>query len=216
MNWLEDIPTLPVLAAGGHKEGEDALCAMELVAFMERLPHSDQPECTCSVLAAYVRALNDGMPDDQRQRLLPYLARLVGTVDPSKEKPRAEMMAIRAVNVFAVKACRGQIDDALVDAMANAADLVIASAAANAASNAAANAAYAASNAAAYAADSAAANAAYAADSAAANAAANAAYAAAKAVTWDDALQLLDDAIGDTPAPSWEALRAIEAAALTS
>lgn len=81
--WLQKITSirLPLLAAGSHRTPEAGLCAMEMVAFMERLPHNDSPPCTCRVLTRYVQTLNDALYNPERQRLLPYLPRLVGTND---------------------------------------------------------------------------------------------------------------------------------------
>lgn len=83
MNWLNDLPKLPKLSAGSHLAGSPELCAMELVAFMERLPHSDKPDCTCPIIGEFVRVGNDHMPDSERQKLLPILPELVGTFDSS-------------------------------------------------------------------------------------------------------------------------------------
>lgn len=69
------------IANGGHPDRSDGLCAMELVAWMAGEPHSDSPDCTSLVLAAFVRTWNDAIPDDEtRTRLLkPILPRLIGT-----------------------------------------------------------------------------------------------------------------------------------------
>lgn len=42
-------------------------------------PFSDHPGCVDPVVAAYLRALNDRLDHLERQRLLPYAARVVGT-----------------------------------------------------------------------------------------------------------------------------------------
>lgn len=46
------------------------MCAMEMVAWLAGEPHSDEPSCSCPVLGAFVRACNDSMDDEQRNRLL--------------------------------------------------------------------------------------------------------------------------------------------------
>src|SRR5882762_184273 len=94
MKWLEAIQTLklPPLLMGAHNNVSAGLCAMEMVAFMERLPHSDSPSCTCPVFAAYTRGVNDFFSDADRQKLLPYLPRLVGTVSKEHEQERAEYL----------------------------------------------------------------------------------------------------------------------------
>ena len=82
MQWLQAIKEmkLPPLVAGSHSGPEAGLCAMEMVAFMERLEHTDKPECTCKVLRGLTIVVNDILGDDDRQKLLPVLPELVGTV----------------------------------------------------------------------------------------------------------------------------------------
>ncbi len=83
MNWLDAINELklPPLVSGKHSGGpEEGLCAMEMVAFMERLEHTDRPECTCPILRDFVIAVNDTLNNQERQKLLPVLPELVDTV----------------------------------------------------------------------------------------------------------------------------------------
>ena len=68
-----------VIARGGHKDRSNGLCVMEAVAFLANEPHSDHPECTCPVIAAYTRILNDFLGDKDRQRLKRYIPRLLNT-----------------------------------------------------------------------------------------------------------------------------------------
>ncbi|MFZ9079266.1 MAG: hypothetical protein ACO23H_12090 [Alphaproteobacteria bacterium] len=98
--WEKYIEKLPKLSSGSHKEGSGSLCAMEMVAFMERLPHSDAPECTCPVLASYTRTINDGMSDEERQKLLPILPMLVGTANKEMSLKRAQFFATAAKERF--------------------------------------------------------------------------------------------------------------------
>jgi hypothetical protein len=218
MNWLDIIADiqLPKLAGGKHDDPSRGLCAMEMIAYMERLEHTDAPPCTCPVIAAYVRGINDLMPEAQRQRLLPYLPRLVGTVAPEHERARGEYLAWAAITIFAPAALRaaGLIEQACAladfpkDRGLKAAH---AAAYADAAAYAAAYAAAAAAHAAAYA-DAAA----YAAAYAAAAAAHAAAYAAAYAdAVYDDCFRVLDGllAIGEPIlSPTWTQERARELA----
>jgi len=183
MNWLQTIEELklPPLKSGNHPDPSQGVCAMEMVAFIERLPHSDSPECTCPVIAAFVRAANDNMSHDDRQKLIPILPDLVDTVSPEHEQERAEYFVWLAIHKWAPIALRAAgVDESFITRMEMAGDLVEANTAANAAYAAAyaanaANAAYAANAAAAYAAANAAANAANAAAAYAAAYAANAA-----------------------------------------
>ena len=116
MNWLDDLKTLklPPLSKGKHQSPEDGLCAMEMVAYLERLPHSDAPECTCLLLSEYVVKINDVCSDSDREKLKPYLPRLVGTVSPAHEQARAEIFAWAAIHRFAPMALEqvGLRDDA--------------------------------------------------------------------------------------------------------
>ena len=111
--WNKYITQLPQLESGAHDEGAGSLCAMEMVAYMERLPHSDAPECTCPVLGSYVRTLNDNMDDEQRQKLLPVLPMLVGTVNDELVVKRAELFA-QAANKRFVPMC-GESPDKVWD-----------------------------------------------------------------------------------------------------
>lgn len=68
------------LQRGAHATRDDGMCAMEMVAWLAGEPHSDEPSCACPVLAAFVRACNDSMSDELRNRhLRPLVPRLVNT-----------------------------------------------------------------------------------------------------------------------------------------
>jgi len=71
-----------VLARGKHGSREQGVCLLEAVAYVAGEPHSDHPACVSPVLAAFGRALNDALDSVERQRLVPLVPRLVGTVDP--------------------------------------------------------------------------------------------------------------------------------------
>jgi hypothetical protein len=59
------------LSAGKHKSPDEGLCAMEAAAWLAGLPHSDRPQCTSEVIAAYIRNFNDDTPDGDLQKRLP-------------------------------------------------------------------------------------------------------------------------------------------------
>src|SRR6185437_920560 len=68
------------LDSGSHQSFSEGACAIELVSFVAGEPWSDHPECVCPVLGAFIRAWNDGLPEDRRTDLLrPLLPRLIGT-----------------------------------------------------------------------------------------------------------------------------------------
>ncbi len=68
-----------MLAYGTHASPQDGRCAMEWVSYLAGEPHSDQPICVSPVLRAMCIALNDGLEQQPRQRLRPYLTRTIGT-----------------------------------------------------------------------------------------------------------------------------------------
>jgi len=95
--------TLPVgfeLQPGFHGAPEEGMCALEAVAWMAGLPHSDQPPCICPVIATLLRAMNDRMTHFHRQGLIPFLPRIAGTKQTDLDRPRAEALAWRALTVF--------------------------------------------------------------------------------------------------------------------
>ena len=207
------------LQGGSHKSADDGLCAMEAVAWLEGVKHSDSPSCTCPVIAAFVRSINDRMPDSDRQKLVAYLPRLVGTVSPEHEQERAEYLAWHAITVVApgVLERAGLKHHAATLRGLGRHDWEAAAFAARAASYDAASyaaASYAAARVASYAAD--ADDAAYAAASCAADAAFAASYAAARAASyaadaaanaaaadasadWEGSLTMLDDMLAIGP-----------------
>jgi hypothetical protein len=81
---------------------------MEMVAYLAGEPHSDHPQCACPVIAAFVRRLNDAMPNAERDRLLlPVVPKLVGTRSTQDvELRRGYLAADFAVRVAAPAALR--------------------------------------------------------------------------------------------------------------
>lgn len=63
------------LRRGAHASADDGMCAMEMVAWLAGEAHTDEPLCACPVIAAFVRAINDALPDDAGRDH--YLRRLV-------------------------------------------------------------------------------------------------------------------------------------------
>ena len=96
--------TLPVgfeLQPGFHGAAEEGMCALETVAWMAGLPHSDQPPCVCPVIATLVRSMNDRMTHFHRQGLIPFLPRMIDTKEEALARSRAEALAWRALTGFA-------------------------------------------------------------------------------------------------------------------
>ena len=175
------------LDKGSHASAADGMCFMEAVAYVAGEPFSDHPSCACPVIAAFCRNLNDALPDESRQALIPYVKKLVGTRStPEVERRRAHIAADFAVRSCAADAMQVTNQSKHAKALRKLEPIVdqkTATYAAAAAANAAAYAAYAAAYA-----TYAAADAAYAAANAAAYAANAAAYAATYAANRDDYL----------------------------
>jgi hypothetical protein len=85
------------LSKGQHETPEKGRCAMEWVAYLAGEPHSDAPVCVSPLLRSLGISLNDWLPDDQRQRMRPYLARMIGTADDGLDVQRAFVCADWAV-----------------------------------------------------------------------------------------------------------------------
>jgi hypothetical protein len=64
---------------------EEGVCAMEMVAFLAGEEHTDHPACTSPVIAAFLRSWNDALDDGDRQRLKPWLPRVIDTRDGRDE-----------------------------------------------------------------------------------------------------------------------------------
>jgi hypothetical protein len=94
------------LGSGSHSSIDQGLCVMEAVAFVGGDPWSDHPECACPVISAFMRAWNDGLPNDaDRNRLLrPFIPKLVGSKGPRKVSDRRAWLAMDwTVRVFTPK-----------------------------------------------------------------------------------------------------------------
>jgi hypothetical protein len=75
-----------VLEKGKHLFPEEGMCLMEAVSFVVGERFSDHPSCVSPALAGFGRTLNDGLPYEQRQQLIPLIPKLIGTVNPEKDQ----------------------------------------------------------------------------------------------------------------------------------
>lgn len=77
------------LAMGSHPSFEEGACAMEWVAYLAGEGHTDAPECASKVLREFTISLNDQWDDENRQRLAPFLPRMVGTAGDGHDEARS-------------------------------------------------------------------------------------------------------------------------------
>jgi hypothetical protein len=67
------------LRPGSHQTPSEGVCVVELASLLAHERFSDRPDCVCPVVAAFLRAWNDRLSYAERQRLLPYAERIVGS-----------------------------------------------------------------------------------------------------------------------------------------
>lgn len=77
------------LDKSSHPTFEKGHCAMEVVAWLAGLGHTDAPECASPVLRSYTISLNDQWDGKQRQTLIPFLPRMIGTADDGQDEARS-------------------------------------------------------------------------------------------------------------------------------
>ena len=87
-----DLDTL-VLKSGSHTPDSE-FCVMEAVAYMAHEPWSDHPECASKVITSFCQAWNDGMNDEDRQMLKPFIPRIVGTKASAAIENKRSWMAL--------------------------------------------------------------------------------------------------------------------------
>jgi len=68
-----------LLTTGAHDSPEQGMCMLEMAAYIAGEEFSDHPHCVCPTLAAFGRRWNDALDDQTRQRLKPYIPRMIGT-----------------------------------------------------------------------------------------------------------------------------------------
>lgn len=77
------------LAKGAHESVSAGLCLLEAAAYVAGEPHSDHPSCVSHVVGVFGRSLNDVLPDDRRQQLVPLIPELIGTAGDGHDERRS-------------------------------------------------------------------------------------------------------------------------------
>lgn len=112
-----DLTTVPFRRGVHHGGGpETGGCPMELASFLADGSWTDRHACICPVIGAFLRPLNDGMPDGttRARHFAAIVPRLVNTHDPSLARRRAFLAADFAVREAAPIAldAAGRTEDA--------------------------------------------------------------------------------------------------------
>ena len=79
------------LDRSSHHSFADGHCAMEVVAWLAGEGHTDAPACASPVLTRFTIRLNDRWSTEQRQALIPFLPRMVGTAGDGLDDARMEI-----------------------------------------------------------------------------------------------------------------------------
>jgi hypothetical protein len=136
------------LRKGPSDSPENGACTMDAVSWFATGKLGDHPECACPVLAMYVIAGQDAMPDEIRQSLKPFIFRLIGSRDDEAIGVRTRYLALASVRIFAplaLDSCGLKSEAAKLRSLPDDVSWAVAKAAANFAANFAAyQAAYAA------------------------------------------------------------------------
>jgi len=108
------------LKKGAHSP-DSTFCVMEAVAYVAGEKWSDNPECACPIISAFLRSWNDSLPTDaERDRLLkPLIPKLVNTRNKSLEEKRGVMAADWLIRTHTVAWLRLAGLNAQADSLAN-------------------------------------------------------------------------------------------------
>ncbi len=77
------------LDAGKHSRPDEGHCLLEVASMLAGQPFSDSPPCVSPVLRTFGVKLNDVLPDDVRQQLLPLAPRLLNTAGDGRDPVRS-------------------------------------------------------------------------------------------------------------------------------
>jgi len=94
-------PGTITLTRGAHETRADGVCLLEAAAWFAGKSHTDHPACVSPVLAAYGRSLNDALPDDSRQLLVPFVPLMPGTAGDGLDEARGYLALDWLIRVHA-------------------------------------------------------------------------------------------------------------------
>lgn len=67
------------LSRGDHKSPQQGMCIMECVAYIAGEQHTDHPACASQIVTNFAIGLNDIVWDADRNKLLPFVLRIVNS-----------------------------------------------------------------------------------------------------------------------------------------
>jgi hypothetical protein len=78
------------LVSGIGDPDQGTACVMSLVAYLAGEGRTDRPACASPLVRHFAIPVNDGMPREMRQRLKPFVPRLIGrTTGSTAPAPRS-------------------------------------------------------------------------------------------------------------------------------
>ena len=80
--------------APGDASDPKAACAMEMAAWLAGESWSDHPECVSPTITSFVQRLNDAWGTQDRQRLIDYIPRMIGTRGSDRLEETRSYMAV--------------------------------------------------------------------------------------------------------------------------
>lgn len=89
------------LDKGAHTDFSNGHCAMEVVSFLAGEGFTAAPECASPVLTSFTVSVNDQWDSVQRQKLVPFLPRMVGTRGDGQDEARALLALDWLVRTYA-------------------------------------------------------------------------------------------------------------------
>lgn len=88
------------LSSGPHKNPEDGTCLMEAASILMGEDFSDNPSCVDPLIRYVGMALNDSFQDKDRDELVPFIFRVVGTKNNEYCHDRIKIVEKWILNMF--------------------------------------------------------------------------------------------------------------------
>ena len=93
------------LRKGNSPDPSQGACLFDAGMWLVYGKIGDNPPCSCPIIRAYAIVLNDQMPNKERQKLKPFILRVVGNRDPGNEKARLHHIILETARRIVPLAC---------------------------------------------------------------------------------------------------------------